>query len=428
MLDKVQVTVLPNGAQVVTAPQPDAESVALGYWVGVGARHESARNSGICHFIEHMLFKGTRRRTARDISQAIEGRGGYFNAYTQEDSTCYYARLPHEKLSEAFDVLVDMYLEPKFDKSDIERERGVIVEELRMYHDQPQYVVQEKLTEALWPGHALGRPIGGFERTLKSMDSKVLGDFHKRHYQPGATVFAFAGRLEHARAVELVESYTGKIRLGHPRAFEPVNRSVRPEPMRLERREIEQVHAAIGFRCFGRHDNRRFAMRLLNSILGENMSSRLFQIVREKHGLAYAVQSSYQLFDETGAFTISAGLDRARAPKALDLISRELARIRTQPVNRAELGRAREYLQGQFRLGLEGTSSQMQWIGETLTHYGHFVSPDEALANLMAVTADDLQDVASELFAPKNMTLSLVVPSKDPATESAWLKNLSAIK
>jgi predicted Zn-dependent peptidase len=297
-----------------------------------------------------------------------------------------------------------------------------------MYHDQPQYVVQEKLTEALWPGHALGRPIGGFERTLKSMDSKVLGDFHKRHYQPGATVFAFAGRLEHARAVELVESYTGKIRLGHPRAFEPVNRSVRPEPMRLERREIEQVHAAIGFRCFGRHDNRRFAMRLLNSILGENMSSRLFQIVREKHGLAYAVQSSYQLFDETGAFTISAGLDRARAPKALDLISRELARIRTQPVNRAELGRAREYLQGQFRLGLEGTSSQMQWIGETLTHYGHFVSPDEALANLMAVTADDLQDVASELFAPKNMTLSLVVPSKDPATESAWLKNLSAIK
>ena len=204
MLDQVQLTTLPNGVRVITAPQPDAESVAVGFWVGVGGRHETPAVAGASHFIEHMLFKGTRRRSAREISQAIEGRGGYLNAYTQEDATCYYARIPHERLDEAFDVLADMYREPKFAPADIDRERGVIIEELRMCHDQPQQVLQELLMDGLWPNHPLGRPLVGTEQTLRSMTRVELDGFRRRHYQPGSTVFAMAGRLEHAAVVAMV--------------------------------------------------------------------------------------------------------------------------------------------------------------------------------------------------------------------------------
>ena len=427
MLDQVQLTTLPNGIRVITSPQAEAESVALGFWVGVGGRHEAPAMAGASHFIEHMLFKGTRRRTAKEISQAIEGRGGYLNAYTQEDATCYYARLPHERMGEAFDVLVDMYREPKFAPEDIDRERGVIIEELRMCHDQPQQVVQEQLMDGLWFGHPLGRPLVGSEKTLKAMTRANLNAFRHRHYQPGRTIFAMAGRLEHQAVVAMVRDAVGRLPAGRSYSFHKVDRTVPQKQFRLARREIEQVHAAIGFRAFGRNDRRRFALRVLNSILGENMSSRLFQIVREKHGLAYAVQSSYQLFDETGAVVVSAGLDRVRAADALRLISREIARMREKPVSAGELRRARDYLQGQFRLGLEGTSSQMQWVGDTLLNYGRFVKPDEVLAQLMAVTAADMQQVAAELFVPRKLTLSLVVPEKDPADEKKWLGNMAAL-
>jgi len=427
MLDQVQLTTFPNGTRVITAPQADAESVAVGYWVGVGGRHETPAVAGASHFIEHMLFKGTRRRTAREISQAIEGRGGYLNAYTQEDATCYYARIPHERLGEAFDVLVDMYCEPKFAAADIERERGVIIEELRMGHDQPQQVVQELLMDGLWPNHPLGRPLVGTEQTLRAMTRADLDGFRRRHYQPGNTVFALAGRLEHAAVVAMVRAAVGRLPAGRRTSFRKADHAAPQKHFRVARREIEQVHAAIGFRGFGRHDNRRFALRMLNSILGENMSSRLFQIVREKHGLAYAVQSSFQLFDETGALVVSAGLDRVRAADALRLIARELARMREKPVTRDELRRARDYLQGQFRLGLEGTSSQMQWIGDTLTNYGRFIKPAEVLGHLMAVTPEEMRLVAAEMFSPKYLTLSLVVPEKDLADEKGWLGTLGAL-
>jgi len=427
MLDHVQVSTLPNGARIITSPQPDAESVALGIWVAVGGRHEDPSMAGASHFIEHMLFKGTRRRTAKQISQAIEGRGGYLNAYTQEDGTCYYVRLPHEYLAEAFDVLADMYCEPALAPADIDRERGVIVEELRMCRDQPQHVVQEQLMDGLWPGHPLGRPLVGTEQTLRSMTRNDLERYRLRFYQPANTIFALAGRLDHATCVALVKEGIGRRERGRRHPFRKVAASARQGRFRLGRRDIEQVHAAIGFRCFGRHDDRRHALRILNSILGENMSSRLFQIVREKHGLAYAVQSSFQLFDETGGMVISAGLDRARAADALRLIAREVARIREKPVTRDEFRRARDYIDGQFRLGLEGTSSQMQWIGETLSNHGRFIHPNEAIEKLRAVTIDQIRSVAADVFNPRRLTLSLVVPEKEQTDEKGWLSTLAAV-
>lgn len=281
--------------------------------------------------------------------------------------------------------------------------------------------------DGLWCGHPLGRPLVGSEKTLRAMTRADLDGFRRRHYRPGNTIFAMAGRLDHATCVALVREALGRMPAGGRHVFRRVGRAVRQERFRLAHRDIEQVHAAIGFRGFGRHDRRRFPLRMLNSILGENMSSRLFQIVREKHGLAYAVQSSYQLFDETGALAVSAGLDRARAADALRLIAREVARMRDQPVSAGELRRARDYLQGQFRLGLEGTGSQMQWVGETLSHYGRLVKPEEVLRRLMTVTAEEMRQVAADLFAPQRLTLSLVVPEKDPADEKQWLGTLQAL-
>lgn len=427
MLDNVQVTVLKNGATVVSSADADAESVAVGIWVGVGGRHEKASLTGASHFLEHMLFKGTTSRSALAITQAIEGRGGYLNAFTQEESTCYYARLPHEYLSQAFDVLADMYLNAAITEDDLNRERDVILEEIKMYQDQPQHVVQERLQEALFKGHALGKPLSGDEKTLAKMNREALVLFKARAYAPSSTVFAFAGRLEHAACVSCVTAALGDVRKGRGFAFKTVDGSVGQDRHVLVKKEIAQVQAVIGFRVFGRHDDRRYALRVLNTILGENMSSRLFQSVRERHGLCYSIQSCYQLFEETGVFAISGGFDARRALAALKLTAKEVRRILDTPVNARELKRAKDYLVGTFRLGLEGTGSQMMFIGESLLNYGRLVRPEETLAGIQAVTAEDVRRVANDVFEPSRMTMALVVPNAQPESEADWTGSLALL-
>jgi predicted Zn-dependent peptidase len=427
MLDHVQVTVLKNGATVVTSPEADAESIAAGIWVGAGGRHEKAALSGASHFLEHMLFKGTPTRTALQISQAIEGRGGYLNAFTQEESTCYYVRLPHEYFDEAVDVLTDMYLNAELKQEDLERERDVILEEIKMYQDLPQHLVQERLQEAMFKGHALGLPLSGEETTLRRMSRETLLRYKERAYTPAATVFAFAGRLDHAACVASVERAVGARRARRPLAFEAVDGSVKQEPFVMARKEIGQVHAVVGFRLFGRHDDRRYALRVLNGLLGENMSSRLFQSVRERRGLCYSIQSSYQLFEETGVFAISGGFDSQRAEAALKLTAKELRRVVDVKVGARELARTKDYLLGSFRLGLEGTGNQMMFVGESILNYGRLVRPEETIAGIRAVTADDVQRVAADVFDPSRMTISLVVPAAQPQDEAAWRQTLAAL-
>ncbi len=427
MLNNVQSTVLKNGATVVTAPGADAESVAVGIWVGVGGRHEKASLNGASHFLEHMLFKGTASRSSLELTQAIEGRGGYLNAFTQEESTCYYARLPHEYLPQAFDVLADMYLNAALKEDDLNRERDVILEEIKMYQDQPQHVVQEKLQEALFKGHALGKPLSGDEKSLTKMNRETLLRFKTRAYAPSSTVFAFAGRLEHAACVACVSAALGHVRKGREPEFKPVDGSVGQDPYVLVKKDIAQVQAVVGFRVFGRHDDRRYALRVLNAILGENMSSRLFQSVRERHGLCYSIQSSFQLFEETGVFAISGGYDTGRAMAALKLTAKEIRRLLDKKVTALELKRAKEYLLGTFRLGLEGTGSQMMYVGESFLNYGRLVRPEETLAGIQAVTADDVQRVAADVFGPSRMTMSLVVPNAQPESEGDWLASFAAM-
>lgn len=414
MMMNVKETVLANGLRVATSSLPAVESVAMGVWVGVGGRYENARLSGISHFIEHLLFKGTERLSARDISQAIEGRGGYCNAFTQEEMTCYFARVAYDHIWKVFDILAEMCLHPRFDPADIDKERGVIIEEIMMYRDQPEHVVHEMLSRILWQDHELGRPLIGTPESLRRLTRDHLLAFKKKKYVSENTVLTFAGHVTHDECVAHVTKLMK--RFGHHRepAYKLVTPAVSQERLALKSKAIEQTQLAVGFRIFGRFDKRRYALKVLNVILGENMSSRLFQIVREKHGLAYAVHAGIQLFADTGALVISAGLDRSRKEKALELILRELCRLKHEPVSARELARAKEYIVGHLRLTLESPSGHMMWMGEHLLDYRTCISPEKVIRAVMSVQARDVLDVAGAIFKNRLVSLSLLSPDLAP--------------
>jgi predicted Zn-dependent peptidase len=407
------ITTLRNGLRIITSTMPSVESVALGIWVGVGSRYESSAVSGISHFIEHLLFKGTRQRSARDISQAIEGRGGYLNAFTQEESTCYYARVAYDRAAETLDVLADMVRNPRLDPEEIEKERGVILEEIAMYQDQPSHAVQDQLVGALWTGHPLGRPVIGFSRSLRRQDRAALRAFRARHYVPENMVVSLAGRIEHGAAVQMARRLLGGLRGGRRARCRGVTRKVGQARFDVRARDIEQAHLAMGFRLFGRHDRRRYVLTVLNAVLGGNMSSRLFQTVREKHGLAYSVHSQAHLFDDTGVLEIAAGLDRGRIDKAVRLILREVNRLRDRAVGAAELRRARDFTIGQLRLGLESPASQMLWMGEHLLAYDRVPAPDRVVDALGQVSADAIRRLARSSLRPGVLSAALLAPEMD---------------
>jgi predicted Zn-dependent peptidase len=410
MLNDVRVSELSNGVRVVTSSVPTVESVTFGIWVGVGARYEPKRLAGISHFIEHLLFKGTKKRSAKDISEAIEGRGGYLNAFTQEESTCYYARVGFDWLEGSLEVLADMYRNSNLAQSEIDKERGVIIEEIMMYKDQPQHVVHEMLGGAMWSGHPLGIPIIGYPETLRKMNRADIVNFRAKRYVPGNTVFAFAGRVDHDECVKKVVSLGGRGKKKPLPTCRPFTAKNRPHLVTLAQKSIEQTQLALGFRTFGRTDNRRFALRVLSAVLGENMSSRLFQVVREKHGLAYSVHSGCYLYEDTGACVITAGLDRTKHEKALQLIVKELVRLKTKPVGAKELRRAKDYMIGQTRLGLESMTSQMMWLGENVLTHGKFISPADVVSRIDKVTAEDVTKIACSVFTARKASLSAVSP------------------
>ena len=411
----VRTSRLRNGLRVITSSLPHVESVTLGIWVGVGARCETRKSAGMSHFIEHLLFKGTAGRTAKDISQAIEGRGGYLNAFTQEENTCYYAQVAHDHAWDALDVLSDMYRHSRLDPKEIDKERGVIIEEIMMYRDQPQHAVHDMLTEALWKGHPLGRPIAGNERALRSMTRGQVVEFLRKKYVPARTLVAAAGKVDHDSCVAWVKDLMGSCRRGKGGGFRRVVASTAQDQLVTEKRDIEQTHLAAGIRLFGRRDGRRYALKVLSAVLGENMSSRLFQVVREKHGLAYSVNSSCHLYSESGALVVSAGLDRKRYLKALDLVVRELVRLKERPVARKELKLAKDYVIGQLRLGLESTSNQMLWLGDNIMAHGRFITPDESVSAISNVTAEDIQRLARQVIRKGRTSLAVISPDLSAA-------------
>jgi predicted Zn-dependent peptidase len=410
-----QATRLENGLTVATAEMPHMASVSLGIWVGVGGRCEAEEVGGISHFIEHMLFKGTKRRTARDISQAVEGIGGYLNAFTSEEHTCFYAKAGHGHFEDLLEVLTDMFLHSTFDAGELAKEREVIKEELAMYLDQPQQYVQELLNAALWPGQPLGRSITGTVKTLDAISRERMFDFQRSHYMAEGVVIAAAGRLRHAEVLRAVGRRARQFPRGPRPRFEPVTGAQERPVVRLHTKKTEQTQIALGVRACSRHQEQRFALRLLNAVLGENMSSRLFQTVREEKGLAYSIYSGNSFFDDTGDLVISAGLDLGNLEKTLKIILREIQRLREELVPAAELRRARDYLTGQLDLSLENSENQMMWVGEQWLGYGKILPPERVKQRLAEVTPRQVRAAAREFFRAEKLNLAMVSPLKSAA-------------
>jgi predicted Zn-dependent peptidase len=407
-----QRTRLENGLTILTAEMPHMASVSLGIWVGVGGRYEPAELCGVSHFIEHMLFKGTRKRSALEISQAVEGIGGYFNAFTSEENTCFYSKVRHDCFDDLLGVLMDMFLNSRFEAGEIDKERSVIKEELAMYMDQPHQYVQELLNETLWPNQPLGRSLTGTVQTLDAMTRKEIVRYQRSNYVAPATLVTAAGRLRHKQVVKAVSRYAPRFRQGRLPQFIPAISNQKEPNLRLFTKAVEQTQLALGLRVSSRHDERRYALRLLSTILGENMSSRLFQTVREEHGLAYNIYSSLCLLEDAGLLNVSAGLDTDKLPHALELIMNELRHLAAKAPSRSEMQRARDYAIGQIDLSLEGGESQMMWLGEHYLAYGNVPSARQVKDRLSKVLPSEVRAVAREFFRPEALNLALVSPLK----------------
>jgi predicted Zn-dependent peptidase len=407
-----RVSRLENGLVVATGEMPHMASVSMGIWVGVGGRHEPEPLCGVSHFIEHLLFKGTRKRSARRISQEVEGIGGDLNAYTSEENTCFFSKGCHDRFDTLLDVMMDMVLHSKFDPVEIEKERMVIKEELAMYLDQPQQHVLELLNEITWPDHPLGRSITGTEATVAAMQRADLLSYLKTHYVAGNTLVTVTGRCRHEDVVQAVKKYAPHFAGGTTQPFQPATNAQKAPRLRLFTKQTEQTQFALGVRTCSRHDPRRYALRMLNTILGENMSSRLFQVIREDRGLAYSIGSSLGFFEDTGTLTITSGLDDKNLQPTLKLVMKELRKMTERAPTKSEVQRGCDYLIGQMELSLESTTNQMMWIGEQWLGYGRILPSEKIKDRISAVTPAQVRLAARDFLRPENLCLALVSPIK----------------
>jgi len=415
----VSVTRLASGLTVTTEAMSDVRSVALGFWVGVGSRDEGPGELGASHFLEHLLFKGTSTRSAREIAEAIESVGGEMNAFTAKDHTVFYLRLLAEDLELGLDVLCDIMWDPAFRPDEVEAERKVILEEILMIGDEPADLVHELLAAGRWPGHPLGREVLGDEATITDMRPDSIRAFHDRYYRPGVTVLAAAGRVDHDALVDGVERRFAAC--GRPAGGERPERRPpdgRPEALVVHTRRTEQAHLALGLPSVDRHDPDRHAATVLVQVLGEGASSRLFQEIRERRGLAYSVYAYRSGYDDGGLVAVYAGTAPKRAAETLRVMTGELERL-IDGVSDRELAIARGSIVGSMALGLEDSGARMSRIGRSLLVHGEVPSVEEVTARFATVTPEDLRRVAARLLdGPR--TLAVVGPF-DIDKVSAWL-------
>lgn len=417
-----QLTTLPNGIRVLTLPRADAESVRVAIYARVGARNEWEAVNGASHFIEHMLFKGTERRSAKALSQAIEGQGGSLNAYTDRDHTCYYAKVPHDKAAIALDVLTDLFYHATFDPKELDRERQVICEEIRMYDDQPDSVAVDRLVAQVWSGHPLGRPILGTLEGIQSMPREALLSYWRGQYAPSRTLFAFVGRIDPARCVADVERLTRHLTpAAQLREPEPFSRAIPLDPLCVERRAgIQQAQLALGWRTgpWQAVENPP-ALAALSCLLGETMMGRLFQSIREKRGLCYNISSGVSQMTDCGLLAITAGCAPDKALTCARAILAECRRVAFKPLSAAELRRTRDYLCGRFRLRLDEAPL---WFVASRTLFGLPVDPAAKLAQLRAITAEEIRACAEQVFSPGNLALTAILPEGTRSPAAAWAR------
>jgi predicted Zn-dependent peptidase len=410
-----QLTELDSGVRVVTEAMPSVRSLALGLFVRVGSRDESQDQQGISHFIEHLLFKGTDRFGSSEIDEIFDAMGAEINAGTSKEATTVYARFLDRHLERALEVMSDMVLRPAW--ADVDSERQVVIEEIAMYEDEPSDKVHDVLAGAVFGDHPLGRPIIGTPDVIGSVSVDDLAAYHGQRYQPGRLVVAAAGNLEHERVVALVEDALAGARPAPAAAPAPdgadVPGATRDPQVRFHPKETEQVHLCLGATGITRADERRFALRVLDTILGGSSSSRLFQEVRERRGLAYSVFSYFSQFADTGEVALYLGTRPDRVDEALKVVAGELHRLQDEAVGEDELARARENVKGRTALALESTASRMHRLGSSVLMDVPVLSPDEIMARVDAVTADDVGALARELLAPERLSAAAVGMDED---------------
>lgn len=405
--------ILPNKIRVVSHEMPGRDSAAIGIWIGAGGRHENNKNKGVAHFLEHILFKGSQKYSCSAIKEQIEGVGGSLNAFTAEEMTCYYAKIPAKHFEKTFDVLSDMVFNPLIKKEDVDKERTVILEEIKMYHDLPQHYVLELLDEMMWPHHPLGMNLAGTAESVGHLSHEDLRGFHQNSYTPENIVFAACGKISHQKLVALTKKKSTKLKISQKPTYLKAFNSQTKTKAKFFRKDTEQMHVAMGAFGLEMDHKNRHAYGFLNVILGGNMSSRLFDEVREKRGLAYAIASSAKSLKDTGLFTIRAGVDNSKVVETVDVILKEIEKIKRKDVTKSEFTRAKDYYMGQVLLGLEDTLEHMCWIGEGTISLDRTKTLKDILREVNRVTIGDIKRMANRIFKENNMNLSLIGPLKD---------------
>ena len=406
----IRRTRLDSGLRVVTEALPQLRSVAIGFWVGTGSRDEPAPWAGVSHFLEHLLFKGTERRDAATIAEAIESVGGDMNAFTAQEVTTYYVRVPDERLDLAADILSDIVWHPSLRPDEIDSERQVILEELHMRDDEPEDLVHDVFTGAVFPEHPIGREVIGSAATIQAMQRADIASFHHRHYHPSNVVVAAAGNLDHDRVVELVSDAVDGV-IGHRPPRDRYLGEPPPRPLAVLERPGEQAHLVLGMRALPHQDPDRYALTVLNQALGGGMSSRLFQEVREQRGLAYSVYSYRAALQETGILAVSAGTAPERFDELLAVLEDQLDRVVADGgVSDRERQSAQGHLRGSLALSLESSGSRMHRLGRSELTLGEIPSLDELVARIDAVSADDVARVVERVLSPARRTLAVVGP------------------
>ncbi len=403
---------LDNGTRSVGLNIPDRDSLSIGIWINAGGRYEPKTRCGISHFLEHLLFKGTNKRSGEKIKEAIEGRGGSINGFTTEEFTCYLVKVLHRDMDIALDILSDMVLNPRLALDDIEKERAVIIEEIKMYKDLPMHYVHELLVQLLWPDQPLGKFLAGTIETVSAIRRKDLRDYKNRFYNPNNIVITASGKMEYGSFFGCCEKYFKGIPRGLRSAFKKAVENQRRPKLKILFKETEQTHLSMGTHALRRADADRHALNFLHIILGGNMSSRLFRELRERRGLVYEIGTQVKKFQDTGAFVVSAGLDNKKIVNSIELILKEFKRIKVKTVNGDEFARTKEFYRGQLLLALEDTSDHMLWMGEHMITENKIPTPQDILDEIEKVTPEDITRVANRVLKELHLNLALIGPIK----------------
>ena len=402
-------TTLPNGVRVLSESIPSVRSVSVGLWVAAGSRDERDAERGVSHFLEHMAFKGTKKRRMHHIARRMESVGGYLNAFTGKEYTCYYARALDEHLARAIDTLCDMVRFPTFPEKEIEKEKGVILEEIKMYEDTPEELVFDRFESVVYAGHPLGAPVIGYPETVQSFDRAMLCDYMEKHYAPNRMALVAAGNAKHDDMVRLAEKMLGDI----PAATRPIQRppanGYAPSNF-MEARPVQQAHFVLGARGLSVNDADRVAFSVLNTLLGGGMSSRLNQNVREKYGFCYSIGSFANMHSDSGDFGVYAATDISKMKRVQALIRKEFRHFTEVPIGKRTLNEAKNQVRGALMLGLEGMSNRMMGVGRRELYFGRHLSLDEINAEIERVTVEDIQRVATMLFREDQLSTAALLP------------------